>query len=170
MGRRQARPTGDFLSGEVLRRCEKFVLRLLGPPAKGRGRWRLRYREEESGEPNDEGEGGYAFYATDWLRPNGGQWFGRMISCYRVEVQVWSPDPGHWWKAQLRISWKPGVFRFFGERAWMHVKYRPSDGRWMTEAEFEAALARQRADAERKTREIAAALRRKSKGMKVRKR
>jgi hypothetical protein len=166
MARRQTPPAGAFLTSVCLRRFEDFVLKVLGPAAKGKGRWRVRYIEEESGPPNNEGDGGYAFYATDWLRPQTGQFFGRMASAYRVELLVWSPEPGHWWKGQMRVTWRASAgWEFLGERGWMHVWYRPGDGRWATELEYSANQNRSESDFRKQVREALATMR-KQKGAK----
>jgi hypothetical protein len=134
-----------FVSGIVLRNFERFVVRMLGPSVKGKGRLRMRFIEEESGLPNDEGLGGYSFYATPWLRPLPTQWFGKLIASYRIELLAWNPEDrdSSGWKAQFRISWRARIFEFLGERAWIHAWYRPGDGRWCTDHEYEARRQRE---------------------------
>jgi hypothetical protein len=167
-----------FLKPHVLRQCEKFALVLLGPAARGtRGSLKLRYREEESADPlpsedDDPEAGGYAFYASDWLKPQKGQMFGRLVGSYRVELLAWAPEDGPWWRALIGVSAKSsGLFELTGgDRSWRcPIWYRPGDGKVTTDAQRQADLRKEQERHNQIVREQLAAMRRSSKGMRRKK-
>lgn len=105
--RRKKKPREKgVLSDALTRSLSAYAVKLLGSSVRGKKGSLVFHHRPSLSLPS------YSYYSTDPILPQKDQWFGRLITSYRLCLLVWLPNVGAYWHASMRVVFKlpPTVF------------------------------------------------------------